>query len=147
MFLAQCWRLETSSRPVYDFIKMTIIFNSWYLQFLIFPYLRFQKNETLGFWVIGLEQVAELKKTWNLALVPQIIQKIHENYCPCIHLSIGQVWWLNELWFKRYNKNSTLSHVLILIMTSVLIVIMMSQIWKIMGLFKIQKLEYLEKGT
>ena len=24
MFLAQCWRLETSPRPFYDFIKMTI---------------------------------------------------------------------------------------------------------------------------
>ena len=24
MFLAQCWRLETTSRPFYDFIKMTI---------------------------------------------------------------------------------------------------------------------------
>ena len=24
MFLAQCWGLETSSRPFYDFIKMTI---------------------------------------------------------------------------------------------------------------------------
>ena len=24
MFLAECWRLETSSRPFYDFIKMTI---------------------------------------------------------------------------------------------------------------------------
>ena len=24
IFLAQCWRLETSSRPFYDFIKMTI---------------------------------------------------------------------------------------------------------------------------
>ena len=24
MFLAQCWRLETSSRPFYDFIKMII---------------------------------------------------------------------------------------------------------------------------
>ena len=24
MFLAQCWRLETSFRPFYDLIKMTI---------------------------------------------------------------------------------------------------------------------------
>ena len=24
IFLAQCWRLETSSRPFYDFIKMAI---------------------------------------------------------------------------------------------------------------------------
>ena len=36
MFLAQCWRLKTSSRSFYDFIEMTIqlnltTFNSWYL--------------------------------------------------------------------------------------------------------------------
>ena len=38
MFLAQCWRLETSSRPFYDFIKMIIgrdlaSFDSWHLPF------------------------------------------------------------------------------------------------------------------
>ena len=52
MFLAQCWRLETSSRPFYDFIKMTIsrdqaIFNSGHLSFLTVPYSTFQKRETL----------------------------------------------------------------------------------------------------
>ena len=52
IFLAQCWRWETSSRSFYDFIKMTIyqdlaIFNSWHLTFLIVPYSTFQKNETL----------------------------------------------------------------------------------------------------
>ena len=36
-------------------------------------------------------------------------------------------------------QKCTLSHVLILIM--------MSQIWQIMGLLKIQKLDYLENGT
>ena len=40
MFLAQCWKLETSSRRFYDFIKVTIlrclaIFDTWYLSFLI----------------------------------------------------------------------------------------------------------------
>ena len=53
--LAQYWRLETSSRPFYDLIKMTIgqdltIFNSWHLPFLIVPYSPFQKNETLESW-------------------------------------------------------------------------------------------------
>ena len=43
-----------------------------------------------------------MKRTWNLASVLQIVQKIPENYCPCLYLSIGQVWWLYELWFKRY---------------------------------------------
>ena len=55
MFLAQCWRLETSSRPFYDFIKMTIgrdlaIFDGWHVPFLIVPDSPFQKNETLEFW-------------------------------------------------------------------------------------------------
>ena len=52
MFLAQCRRLETSSRPFYDFIKMSIqwdlaIFNSEHLPSLIVPYLTLQKSETL----------------------------------------------------------------------------------------------------
>ena len=52
MFLAQCWRLKTSSRPFYGFIKTTIQwdlinFYSWNLPFLIVFHSRFQKNETL----------------------------------------------------------------------------------------------------
>ena len=52
MFLAQCWRLETSSRSFCDFIKITskkylVIFNSEHLLFLIVPYSPFLKNETL----------------------------------------------------------------------------------------------------
>ena len=48
-FLAQCWRLETSSRPFYDFIKTAIyrdlpIFNSGHVPFLIVPYSPFQKR-------------------------------------------------------------------------------------------------------
>ena len=55
MFSTQCWRLKTSSRPFYDFIEITIlrnvaISNSWYLPFLIAPYLSFQKSETLESW-------------------------------------------------------------------------------------------------
>ena len=55
LVLGQCWRLETSPRPFYDFIKMTIgqdmaIFNSWHLPFLIVPYSPFQKDETLESW-------------------------------------------------------------------------------------------------
>ena len=54
MFLAQCWKLETSSRPFYDFIKMTIsqdqaIVNSGHLSFLTVPYSPSQKSETLEF--------------------------------------------------------------------------------------------------
>ena len=52
IFLAQSWRLETSSTPFYHFIKMTIvqdvvIFYSWHLPFLIVGYSHFQKTETL----------------------------------------------------------------------------------------------------
>ena len=86
-----------------------------------------------------LRQLAKLKRTWNLAAVLQIVQKITENYCPCLYLSTGQVWWLRELWFKRYIQKSTLSHVLILMVTS--------QIGWIVGWLKIQKLEYLENET
>ena len=36
-------------------------------------------------------QVAKLKRTWNLATVLQIFQKITKNYCPCLYLSVDQV--------------------------------------------------------
>ena len=55
--------------------------------------------DIIGYWVIG--QVPKWKRTWNLAPVLQIVQKITEIIIyPCLHLSIGQVWWLHELWFK-----------------------------------------------
>ena len=58
MFLAQCCKLETTSRPLYDFIKMTIwsdaaIFNSWDLPFLNVPYLPFQKMKYWNLNIIG----------------------------------------------------------------------------------------------
>ena len=84
-------------------------------------------------------QFDKLERTWNLVPVLQILQKITENYCSCFYLSVGQVWWLHEYWFKRYIQKCTLSHVLILIMTS--------QILEIMGRLKIQKVEYLKNET
>ena len=53
---AQCWRLETSSRPFNGFIKTTIkqdlvIFNSWHIPFSVVPYSPFQGNETLESWL------------------------------------------------------------------------------------------------
>ena len=86
--------------------------------------------------LMTLEQIAKLKRTWNLAPVFQIVQKITENYCSCLYLSTSQVWWLHDLWFRRYIQKCTLSHVLILILTSL--------IWQIMGWLKIQKFQYLE---
>ena len=46
---------------------------------------------------------------------------------------------LMSCFFERYIQKCTLYHVLILIMTS--------QIWQIMGSLRIQKLEYLENRT
>ena len=54
-----------------------------------------------------------MKGTWNLGLVFHIVQKIPENYCPCLYLSISPVSWLNELLFRHIQKR-TLSHELIL---------------------------------
>ena len=134
MFLAECWRLEAGSRLCYDFIKMKIqqdlaIFNVWHIPFSIVPYSSFQKHETLESWYVWL---LSNWGAWNLAPVLQIVQKITENNHPCLYLSTGQVWWLNELWFKRYIQKCTLPHVLILIVTSL--------IWYIMGWLKTQRL-------
>ena len=41
-----------------------------------------------------MEQVDKLKRTWNLAPVLQIVQRILENYFPCLYILIGRVWWL-----------------------------------------------------
>ena len=141
MFLAECGRRETSSRLFYEFIKITIqqdlvIFNGSYTIFNCPLFTSSKKWNTgiLAYLVIELfGQVAKLKRTLNLAPVSQILQKITENYCPWLYLSADQVWWLHDVWFKRYIQKCTLSHVLILIVTSL--------IWKIMESLKIQKLE------
>ena len=117
VLLAQCWRLGSTS--FYDFIK-EIIFNSWHLPFYMslihfFKKMKHWNLHIINYWV--LEQVVKLKTTWNLAPVFPTAQKIPENYCPCLYLSISQVWWLSELWFKRYIQKCALSYVLILIMT------------------------------
>ena len=38
-----------------------------------------------------MEQIAKLKRTWNLVRVLQIVQQIPENHFPCLNLFIGQV--------------------------------------------------------
>ena len=94
------WHIERSSH-----------FNSWHLPFSIILYSPSEKNETAESWHNWLLSNWRKLLYWNLATVLQIVQKIPENYCPCLYLSIGQVWWLNELWFKRYTQKCTLSHV------------------------------------
>ena len=131
MFLAQCWRLEISSRPFYDFNEMTVqrdlsIFSNWYSPFLILPYSPFKKKKkerkkywkvnVISYWVI--EAGCYLENSLKRGPIIQIVQKISEKYCSFWYLSSGRVWWLNKLWFKRYIQRCTLSHVLTLIMTS-----------------------------
>ena len=51
-----------------------------------------------------------MKRTWNLAPVSRIVQKITENYCNCLYLSTSQVWWLPDLRFKNiYSKMHLIS--------------------------------------
>ena len=69
MFLAQCWRLETSSRPFYDFINTEIlrnlvIFNWWHLQFLIVP-SPFQNSKTLESWLNWLLSILSRLLNWK----------------------------------------------------------------------------------
>ena len=86
-----------------------------------------------------MEQVAELKRTWELAPVLQIIQKIPESYCLCLHQSTDQFWWRNELWFKRYIQKCTLSHVL---NTHHEVTVLINR-----EMLKIQNLKCFENGT
>ena len=52
IYLAECWRLETSSRLFYDFIKAAIqqdlaIFDGCHIPFLTVHYSPYSKNQTL----------------------------------------------------------------------------------------------------
>ena len=49
-------------------------------------------------------QVAKLKRTWNLVLVLQTVQKITENYCFSLYLLTDQVWWLMSCGSKDNSK-------------------------------------------
>ena len=72
-----------------------------------------------------MKRVSVLKRTWNLSVVLQIVQKIPENYYPSLYLSVDQVWWLSEFWFKRCIQKCIISYAIIIIMGS--------EIWQIMG--------------
>ena len=105
-----------------------------------FSFFFFFKTGILTWLVIhGLRQAAKLKRDWNFALVFQIVQIIPENYLPCWYRSIGQIWWLNEMWFKKYNQKCTVFHALV-------IFIMRSQIWQILRWLRKHNLECLENG-
>ena len=63
MFLAQCWRLKTSSRPFYDFIKMTIkqglaifivdIYHFYLSLIHLFKKMKHWNLDIIGYCVIG----------------------------------------------------------------------------------------------
>ena len=128
MFLTECWRLDTSSRLFCDFIRKTIqqdlgIFNGWHIPFLIVLYSLFQNNETLESWYIWLLSNCGrllIKKGLESSLSPPNCSKDYWKLLSLQYLSPGQVWWLYNLWFKRYIQKCTLSHVLILIVTSLI---------------------------
>ena len=87
--------------------------------------LKQQYNQIWPFFMT-LIHVFKIMKHWKLVIIGwvigapvlQIVQTIPENYCSCYYLSIGEVWWLKELWFKRYVQKCILPYVLTLIMTS-----------------------------
>ena len=59
VFLAECWRLETSCRLFHDFIKMTIqenltIFGGWHLPFLNGPDSLFFKKKKRKHWNLDI---------------------------------------------------------------------------------------------
>ena len=94
MFLAECWRLETSSRLFYDFIKKTIqqdltIFNRWHIPFLIVPYSPFQKNETLESW-----------HNWLLS-----------NWSRLLNWKRSETWPQSSKLFQRFLKNIALAYI------------------------------------
>ena len=73
-----------------QFSKMSIITDNQL--FLITDIYHFQMplihlfSVIIAYWVI-----AKSKRTWSLVPVLQIAQKIPENYCSCLVISIGQV--------------------------------------------------------
>ena len=84
-----------------------------FLNVNLFKKMKHWYLDIIGYWVIGAGW-----KDLKLSHGPQIVEKIPENYFPCIYRSIGKVWWVNELWFKSYIQNCTLSYLIILTMTS-----------------------------
>ena len=52
--------------------------------------------DIIGYWIIVTACLIE--KDLKLSPGPPKFLKL----LPCLYLSIGQVWWLNDLWFKGY---------------------------------------------
>ena len=125
IFLPQCWRLETSSRLFYDFIKMTIqqdlaILSNWHLLFLNVPHSPFQKNETMESWYnLLLSNWSRLLIWKGPGTLPQS-SKLFKRFLktnPLIYI-YQLVKFGDLMWFKTYIKKYILSLVLIFIITS-----------------------------
>ena len=66
--------------------------------------------DVISYWVIG--PGCQIEKDLELSPVPQIVQKIPENYCRCLYLSTGQVWWVvvQKIYSKMYFISCTNTH-------------------------------------
>ena len=71
-----------------------------------------------------MKRVSVLKRTWNLSVVLQIVQKIPENYYPYIY-QLTKFGGSMSSGSKDVFKNALLSYAIIIIMGS--------EIWQIMG--------------
>ena len=89
----------------------------------------FKKNGTLESWRNWLLSNWSRLLNWKGPRTLLQFSKLFKRFLKIIALVyFYHVWWLNELWFKRYIQKCNLSHVLIPIMAS--------QIWYHHGMIK-----------
>ena len=118
-----CWRLQTSYRLFYGFVKMTIyqhlaIFNGLHLQFSIVSDSPFQKNEPVEHWYNWLLSNFSRLLNWKEPGTypsPPNISKDCEKLLPCLiyfnWTSLVSQWVVFQ---KTYIWNCVLLHVLIM---------------------------------
>ena len=73
------------------------------------PLFTFSKHwnlDMIGYWVIGA--VCLMEKDLELTPSPPNYSNL-KKYCSCLYLSIGIVWWLKVLWFKKDIQKCTIS--------------------------------------
>ena len=101
-------------------------------RFLKLSYSFFIILGIFGYWVIGAGCLIEK----DLGSSPSL-PNCSKDYWKLLYLLISteQDWWLHDLWFKRYIQKCTLTHVLILTVTSL--------IWYIIGWLKYKNLNIL----
>ena len=67
----------------------------------LFKKMKHWNLDIVGYWVIGAG--CEIEKDLKLRPSPPDCSKDSLKLLP-FYLSVGQVWWLNKLWFKSYIK-------------------------------------------